>query len=60
MTAVLWIVLKAIAGPLAAFLVGYFLPSPLQKAARKQEEIHNAENKADSSRGDVSDLDNLP
>lgn len=53
-------VLKPFLAPLAAFLAGWLLPSPAQKAARKQSEIHDAETKADDSRGDVTDLDNLP
>lgn len=52
--------LKPFLGPLFALLAGWLLPSPLQKAARSQEEIDAAERLAQSSRGNVSDLDNLP
>lgn len=54
------LLLKPLLAPLISFIAGYLLPSPMQKAARRSEEIHNAEQKADATRGYVDDLDNLP
>jgi hypothetical protein len=45
---------------MVVFLVGWFRPSPIKKAANEQAQIHNAESKAQSSGGNVSGLDNLP
>lgn len=52
--------LKPILLPLITFLAGWIFPSPIQKAIDQQGKIHDAEGKADSSRGNVSDLDHLP
>lgn len=52
--------LKPLLLPLMTFLAGWLFPSPLQKAKQGQVEVHDAESKATASRGDVSDLDNLP
>ncbi len=53
-------ILKPFLVPLLTFLAGWLFPSPIKKAAKSQEEIANAESKATSSRGDVTDLDSLP
>jgi hypothetical protein len=60
-----WIVIlsalfKPVILPILTLIVGWLIPSPMQKAAQKQAEIHNAETKATNSNGNVSDLDRLP
>lgn len=54
------LILKPILVPLATLIAGWLMPSPFQKAAKGQADTHAAEKKADETRGDVSDLDNLP
>lgn len=46
--------------PVLTALVGWIIPSPFQKTEKGQADIHAAETKAQSSRGNVSNLDNLP
>lgn len=53
-------ILKPLLAPLVAFLAGWLFPSPLQKAINAQGAVHDAEIKASTSSGDVSDLDRLP
>lgn len=51
---------KPVILPCLTALVGWLIPSPFQKAAQKQAEIHDAEGKAQSSGGNVTGLDQLP
>ena len=53
-------ILKPFLVPLATFLAGVLFPSPLQKQQKEEENIHEAEKKADSTQGNMSDLDHLP
>lgn len=43
---------------LLAFLLGFILPSPVEKVLKRQKDVLDAEKKADA--GDPSDLDKLP
>lgn len=52
--------LKPILVPLVTFLAGWLFPSPIQSAINTTGKEHDAETKASDSRGNVSDLDNLP
>lgn len=51
---------KALLLPLATAFIGWLLPSPMEQVGRAQEKTHAAEDKADTTRGDMDDLDHLP
>ena len=52
--------LKPFLLPLVSLVAGWLLPSPIKKSRDLQEKTHNAESKADETRGFVDDLDKLP
>ncbi len=63
MVAALWAlipILKPFLVPLLTFLAGWLFPSPIKKTATDQAKTHAAEDKADATRGQVDDLDQLP
>lgn len=51
---------QAVILPILSALIAWLLPSPLQRANRDMEKNHAAQEKADTSRGYMDDLDRLP
>lgn len=51
---------KEILIPIVTALIGYFIPSPWQKAQKGIEDVHNKAKGVDEGTGATSDLDKLP
>ena len=52
--------LLKIFAPIFTAFVGWLIPSPFQSAAKQEGSLHADETKAQDSRGNVANLDNLP
>jgi len=46
--------------PLVSALIGWLLPSPIQKAQKESENVHNTEKAVSDGTAPTSDLDRLP
>lgn len=51
---------KAVLIPIVTAIVGWLFPSPLQKAVKSGEDVHNTEGKVTDGSAPTSDLDRLP